>query len=152
MRFGQHVTLFSAFLIVTTSSALAAPHVRRGPTAPRSVRSRSMRSTSTHASATHLTMAPERATEIQNALIKSGYLTGTPSGQWDAQSQAAMEKLQADNGWQTKLVPDSRALIKLGLGPNSAASGTHESAPSLQAGTQPGLQSGDTFAAHVSNQ
>jgi hypothetical protein len=27
-----------------------------------------------------------------------------------------MEKLQADNGWQTKLVPDSRAIIKLGLG------------------------------------
>jgi hypothetical protein len=96
-------------------------------------------------------MAPERATEIQNALIRSGYLTGTPSGQWDAQSQAAMEKLQADNGWQTKLVPDSRALIKLGLGPNSAAA-AHESASPLQAGTQPNLQSGDTFAAHVSNQ
>ncbi len=30
---------------------------------------------------------------------------------------AAMQKLQADNGWQTKLVPDSRAIIKLGLGP-----------------------------------
>ena len=28
-----------------------------------------------------------------------------------------MQKLQADNGWQTKLVPDSRAIIKLGLGP-----------------------------------
>jgi hypothetical protein len=34
-------------------------------------------------------------------------------------TQAAMQKLQADNGWQTKLVPDSRAIIKLGLGPNS---------------------------------
>ena len=27
-------------------------------------------------------------------------------------------KFQHDNGWQTKLVPDSRALIKLGLGPS----------------------------------
>ena len=26
-----------------------------------------------------------------------------------------------DNGWQTKVVPDSRALIKLGLGPNYSA-------------------------------
>jgi len=29
-----------------------------------------------------------------------------------------MERYQADNGWQTKVVPDSRALIKLGLGPD----------------------------------
>lgn len=61
-----------------------------------------------------------RATQIQAALIRSGYLTGQPSGHWDASSQAAMEKLQSDNGWQTKLVPDSRALIKLGLGPRAA--------------------------------
>jgi len=26
--------------------------------------------------------------------------------------------MQGDNGWQNKTVPDSRALIKLGLGPN----------------------------------
>jgi hypothetical protein len=28
-----------------------------------------------------------------------------------------MQKFQSDNGWQTKLIPDSRAIIKLGLGP-----------------------------------
>jgi hypothetical protein len=50
-------------------------------------------------------------------LIKSGYMTGEPSGEWDATTQSAMQKLQAANGWQTKLVPDSRAIIKLGLGP-----------------------------------
>jgi peptidoglycan hydrolase-like protein with peptidoglycan-binding domain len=62
-------------------------------------------------------MAPERATEIQQALIKQGYMSGEPTGVWDAQSASAMQKLQADNGWQTKITPDSRALIKLGLGP-----------------------------------
>jgi hypothetical protein len=62
-------------------------------------------------------MDSDRATQIQTALIKTGYLTGTPSGHWDAPSEAAMQKLQGDNGWQTKLTPDSRALIKLGLGP-----------------------------------
>lgn len=62
-----------------------------------------------------------RAVEIQNALVKAGYLKEA-SGHWDGDSQAAMQKLQADNGWQTKLIPDSRALIKLGLGPNSQAS------------------------------
>jgi hypothetical protein len=43
---------------------------------------------------------------------------GTASGTWDDSSQKAMEKFQADNGWQSKSVPDSRALIKLGLGPD----------------------------------
>ena len=63
-------------------------------------------------------MDPDRATQIQSALIKSGYLSGEPSGKWDAESIAAMQKMQSDNGWQTKVTPDSRALIKLGLGPN----------------------------------
>jgi Putative peptidoglycan binding domain len=60
----------------------------------------------------------DRAREIQQALIKEGYLHGSAAGTWDQTSQRAMEKFQADNGWQTKVVPDSRALIKLGLGPN----------------------------------
>jgi len=72
----------------------------------------------------------QRATQIQAALIKAGYLNGEPSGHWDAASQAAMEKLQADNGWQTKLVPDSRALIKLGLGPGSTPESTAAKASS----------------------
>lgn len=60
----------------------------------------------------------ERAAEIQQALIREKYLTGEPTGTWDARTQAALVKYQGDNGWQTKVVPDSRALIKLGLGPN----------------------------------
>ncbi|HEX3156627.1 MAG TPA: peptidoglycan-binding domain-containing protein [Candidatus Angelobacter sp.] len=63
----------------------------------------------------------ERATEIQQALIREKYLTGEPTGEWDARTQAALVKYQGDNGWQTKVVPDSRALIKLGLGPNYSA-------------------------------
>jgi hypothetical protein len=59
-----------------------------------------------------------RVREIQEALIREHYLEGTPSGTWDARSQSAMQRYQADNGWQSKTVPDSRALIKLGLGPN----------------------------------
>ena len=61
---------------------------------------------------------PERALEIQQALIRQHYLDGEPSGVWDSRTQAALVKFQGDNGWQTKVVPDSRALIKLGLGPN----------------------------------
>lgn len=60
----------------------------------------------------------ERVTTIQQALIREHYLTGEPSAKWDSDTQAAMLKFQADQGWQTKITPDSRALIKLGLGPN----------------------------------
>lgn len=63
------------------------------------------------------TMDSARATEIQQALIQAHYLDGSPSGHWDAATQAAMVKYQSDNGWQSKITPDSRALIKLGLGP-----------------------------------
>jgi hypothetical protein len=76
-----------------------------------------------------------RAREIQAALIRAHYMEGEPTGTWDARSKAAMEKFQGDNGWQTKKIPDARALIKLGLGPdhsdlinpNTASIGTPDS-------------------------
>jgi hypothetical protein len=59
-----------------------------------------------------------RTVQIQEALIKQHYLTGEASGKWDASTEEALRKFQGDNGWQNKTVPDSRALIKLGLGPS----------------------------------
>lgn len=59
-----------------------------------------------------------RTQAIQEALIREHYLTGDPSGKWDDPTQRACVKYQADHGWQTKVVPDSRALINLGLGPD----------------------------------
>jgi hypothetical protein len=50
--------------------------------------------------------------------VREHYLNGEPSGTWDAATQTAMRKYQADQGWQSKTVPDSRALIRLGLGPS----------------------------------
>ena len=59
-----------------------------------------------------------RAQEIQEALIQQHYMAGEPSGKWDDATQDAMRRYQAAQGWQMKTVPDSRALIKLGLGPS----------------------------------
>ncbi len=59
-----------------------------------------------------------RTREIQEALIRAHYLSGEPSGQWDQSTKDALAKYQKDNGWQNKVIPDSRALIKLGLGPS----------------------------------
>jgi hypothetical protein len=58
-----------------------------------------------------------------------------------------MLKYQADHGWQTKLTPDSRAIIKLGLGPTQKPEGTqlgNSSAPSLPA--NPAVSDSNTLA------
>jgi hypothetical protein len=60
----------------------------------------------------------ERCREIQRALAREHYMTGQPSGKWDDATQQAMRRYQADQGWQSKSIPDSRALIRLGLGPD----------------------------------
>jgi hypothetical protein len=63
----------------------------------------------------------DRTRQIQEALIRENYLSGEPSGQWDQSTKDALTKYQEANGWQTKSLPDSRALIKLGLGPDKKA-------------------------------
>jgi len=64
------------------------------------------------------TIGEERTREIQSALIREHYLSGEATGLWDSESKDAMLRYQQANGWQTKVTPDSRALIKLGLGPD----------------------------------
>jgi hypothetical protein len=61
---------------------------------------------------------PERAQAIQEALIREHYLSREAAGTWNQSSEEAMRRYQADHGWQSKTVPDSRALISLGLGPS----------------------------------
>jgi peptidoglycan hydrolase-like protein with peptidoglycan-binding domain len=61
---------------------------------------------------------PARVVEIQKALIRDHYLNGEADGKWDATTEGAMQRYQADHGWQTKLMPDPRAIKKLGLGPD----------------------------------
>jgi hypothetical protein len=89
----------------------------------------------------------DRAREIQEALIRERYMEGEPTGSWDDATQAAMQRYQADQGWQSKTTPDSRALIKLGLGPShdhllnpeSAMTATTSAAPAAddpKAGTK----------------
>ena len=60
----------------------------------------------------------QRAQSIQEALIREHYLNGQATGTWNQASEDAMRRYQGDHGWQSKTVPDARALIKLGLGPS----------------------------------
>jgi Putative peptidoglycan binding domain len=107
--------LSSALILATAMSSPAMTHARRSPT---SQKPQTKKAKSGSKSLGQRAIDDSRATEIQSALVKSGYLSSdAASGHWDSQTEAAMQKLQADNGWQTKLIPDSRAIIKLGLGP-----------------------------------
>ncbi len=117
------LAVVGALLLALPASA---SHYHRGPTATKPHKGKHV-SSSTGAGTRPRAIDDERATQIQTALVKAGYLQ-TASGKWDEASAEAMRKMQGDNGWQTKLIPDSRALIKLGLGPGSDV-------PSVPAGT-----------------
>jgi|SRR5208337_371044 len=116
------------FAIAQTSAAPAKPEQPSRAAAPEHhatahPASKSTRKKSSHGKKTskkrgQKAIDSERARQIQEALIREHYMQGEPSGKWDAATQAAMQRYQADQGWQSKTTPDSRALIKLGLGPS----------------------------------
>jgi hypothetical protein len=89
---------------------------------------------------------PQRAREIQTALIRERYLQGQSSGVWDDASEKAMQRYQADNGWQSKSTPDARALIKLGLGPDQGHLLNPESAMTSAASRPASSSSGPVTA------
>jgi hypothetical protein len=130
------------------AGALVVPaNATRTHRAPTASHSKTKKKPASHQLKGQRQIDPDRAREIQSALIREHYLTGEPTGQWDTASQAAMSKFQADQGWQTKLTPDSRALIKLGLGPSQDSTktvpGNQASLPIASTAIQPGLSFGD---------
>ena len=64
--------------------------------------------------------APERISEIQQALAKDGSFAGTPNGKWDDSTVEAMKKFQAGHGLNPSGKLDARTLQKLGLGSQTA--------------------------------
>jgi Putative peptidoglycan binding domain len=86
-----------------------------------------------------------RTLEIQQALIREHYLDGEATGEWDQATRDALTRFQGDNHWQIKILPDARALIKLGLGPSPQKLLNPESAAiaiPYQAGLQKQARSG----------
>ena len=109
----------SALFLICSVPMFATTRSRRGPT---SQHFSTKRSHAVAKPAGPRAIDDARATQIQGALVGAGYLPEGASGHWDSGTEAAMQKYQADNGWQTKLIPDSRAIIKLGLGPTTSSS------------------------------
>jgi len=64
--------------------------------------------------------APQRITEIQQALAKDGSFGGSPNGKWDDATVEAMKKFQTAHGLNPSGKLDARSLEKLGLGSQTA--------------------------------
>jgi hypothetical protein len=59
---------------------------------------------------------PDRISEIQSALARSGYYAGDPNGKWDSNTIEAVQKFQSANGIDATGKLDAPTLQKLGLG------------------------------------
>ena len=96
-------------------------YVARGTRGRHSTRSRSRRYYAAQPVDSIVTSRPapgipsERVTEIQNALIKAGYLDGPPSGQYDEPTIGAMKQFQSKSGLPGNGMPSALALKKLGV-------------------------------------
>jgi len=81
-----------------------------------SSRGRRHRATSSQQRLARLHLQPERVQEIQQALIREGYLQGDATGQWDSRTHDAMLRYQTMHGFPATGLPEAKSLMKLGLG------------------------------------
>jgi hypothetical protein len=101
-----------------TAKHRSASHSNAGPTSAHQARHGRSKGKTKSRKRGQQAIDSARARQIQEALIREHYLQGGPSGNWDSETQSAMQRYQVDQGWQSKTIPDARALIKLGLGPS----------------------------------
>jgi peptidoglycan hydrolase-like protein with peptidoglycan-binding domain len=80
--------------------------------------------------------APERYTEIQQALVDKGYFSGKADGVWGPDSVAALKRFQEDQKLEATGKIDALSLIRLGLGPTRGVAqqngGLPPSAPKVE--------------------
>lgn len=103
-------------------------------------RSRRRRPLSGRQRLARLHLEPGRVTEIQQALIREGYLQGDPNGSWDMRTRAAMLHYQTDHGFPPTGLPEAKSLMKLGLGPHPLPA---ELDPDLARASAPNAAKGD---------
>lgn len=114
----------STSTVHSTSRRRAATHSAHGKTVAAKGtsashrRRRGSRSSDYRQRVARIHLEPQRVEEIQRALAQSGYLHEEPNGTWDTQTRAAMQQYQRANGFSSTGLPDSRSLMKMGLGPH----------------------------------
>jgi peptidoglycan hydrolase-like protein with peptidoglycan-binding domain len=129
MRFRTSITAGLALLLTAgtawsaTSSPSKATRSSAKPAASAASRARGNGKKSRHSKRRERGQkapAPERISEIQQALAKDGSFKGTPNGKWDDSTVEAMRKFQAGHGLNPTGKLDAQTLQKLGLGSETA--------------------------------
>jgi peptidoglycan hydrolase-like protein with peptidoglycan-binding domain len=127
MRLRTSITVGLALLLTagTCSAALTGAKANRGsakPAASATGKSRVKKSSkhSKRRERGQTAPAPERISEIQQALAKDGSFTGVPNGKWDDSTAEAMRKFQGSHGLNPSGKLDALTLQKLGLGSQTA--------------------------------
>ncbi len=77
----------------------------------------------------HVRMQPARVREIQEALVKAGFLHDTPDGIWGPSTRDAMKQFQKQKGFAPTGLPEAKPLMLLGLGPHPLPPGLLPSRP-----------------------
>ena len=103
----------------TVAKPAAKPATRRKAPA----RTATRRPTNSRSRLARLQPEPGRIQEIQEALIREGFLAQEPSGKWDEPTRNAMRRYQESNGFRTTGLPEAKSLMKLGLGPHPLPEG-----------------------------
>jgi|SRR5579859_1496492 len=128
MRLGTAIPVTLTLLLAAECGVCAAS----GPAKPRSAASKASRSAASgkpHARKSNKhsrrergqkAPAPDRISEIQQALAKDGSFTGTANGKWDNSTIEGMKKFQAGHGLNPTGKLDALTLQKLGLGSHTA--------------------------------
>lgn len=70
-----------------------------------------------------------RVEQIQQALVKAGFLNEKPTGRWDSATRHAMRHYQQAHGFTATGLPEAKPLMKLGLGPHPLPPGAQPPMP-----------------------
>lgn len=100
------------------ASAAASQHSTAHRSSKRHVSSKAAQIAAAKRRRAQLRPEPERIEEIQQALVKAGYLNAQPNARWDDETRDAMRRYQADHGFPVTGLPEAKSLMKLGLGPH----------------------------------
>jgi hypothetical protein len=134
----------STVTTATGKSATAVTPAQKASTVRRTrARSRRRHPLSGRQRLARLHLEPGRVTEIQQALIREGYLQGDPNGRWDDRTRAATLRYQKDHGFPATGLPEAKSLMKLGLGPHPLPA---ELDPDLARASAPDAPKGDPAA------
>jgi peptidoglycan hydrolase-like protein with peptidoglycan-binding domain len=108
------------FAAATETQNTATKKTTASSTSGKSTHRSSKKVSSRHKDKGQMTPAPERISEIQEALAKNGSFSNSPNGKWDDSTVDAMKKFQGAHGLNPSGKLDALTLEKLGLGSTTA--------------------------------